>query len=482
MKNRIDAINTFPDETEKPVIKLSQRVRSVISVVIAGELDEAALRQLGEQVRDELLANPDITQAELGGVRNYEIGIGVPENQLQKYKLSIDEIAQAIRDTSIDMPAGGIKTRAGEILVRTKGRAYVQEDFERIVLRSDDSGTRLTLADIATVNDGFEEDPIFAEFNGKPAVTVRVSRVGHQSAIKISEIVKDYIASAQSRMPEGVKLTYWHDSSRRVSERLNTLTTSAMMGGVIVFTLLTLFLRIGVAVWVTLGIPIAFAGAFAVLPLLGVTINIISLFAFILMLGIVVDDAIVTGENIYSHLKMGKPGTVAAIEGTREVLVPVSFGVITTVVAFVPILFMPGFRGKIFAIIPAVVLPILLFSLVESKLILPAHLKHLKVGNRRREELGFFSRIQRSVADLMEIFTERVYAPVLEFCLRNRYLTFSLFVASFIVTLTLITTSRVGWTLLSQDSAGGGFGLAHHAAGEPGRRHDCEGRTDPRRG
>ncbi|MGI9240005.1 MAG: efflux RND transporter permease subunit [Verrucomicrobiales bacterium] len=446
VKNRIDAINTFPDETEKPVIRLSQRVRPVISVVIAGELDEGALRRIGEQVRDELLANPEITQAELGGVRNYEIGIEVSEKDLQKYRLTIDEVAQAIRNTSVDMPAGGIKTRAGEILVRTKGRAYVKEDFEKIVLRSDGSGTRLTLADIAMVNDGFEEDPIFSEFNGKPAVTVRVSRVGHQSAIKISELVKAYISEAQSRMPEGVDLTFWHDSSRRVSERLNTLTSSAMMGAIIVFILLTVFLRIGVAIWVTLGIPIAFAGAFAVLPLLGVTINIISLFAFILMLGIVVDDAIVTGENIYSHLKQGKSGTAAAIEGTREVLVPVSFGVITTVVAFVPILFMPGFRGKIFAIIPAVVLPILLFSLVESKLILPAHLKHLKVGNRRRDELGFFSRIQRSVADALELFTEKVYSPVLEFCLRNRYLTLSLFVASFIITLTLISTSRVGWT------------------------------------
>ena len=446
VKNRIDSINTFPDETEKPVIRLSQRVRSVISIVISGELGEDALRQLGEQVRDEILTRPEITQAELKGVRNYEIGIAVSENALQKYNLTLAQIAQAIRNTSVDLPAGGIKTRAGEVLVRTKGRAYYREDFERIVLRTADDGSRLTIGDIGTVNDGFEEDPIYSTFNGVPAVSVQISRVGDQSAIEIAQLVKDYITDAQARMPEGVSLTYWHDSARRVNERLGTLKGSAIMGGIIVFTLLTLFLRIGVALWVTIGIPIAFAGAFAVLPLIGVTVNVISLFAFILMLGIVVDDAIVTGESIFSHLKQGKPGTQAAIDGTREIVVPVSFGVITTVVAFVPILFMPGFRGKIFAIIPAVVLPILLFSLIESKLILPAHLKHLKVGNRRRSELGWFSRLQRSLADRLELFTEKVYAPVLNFCLRNRYATLSLFFAALWVVLTLIGTSRVGWT------------------------------------
>jgi len=446
VKNRIDAINTFPDETERPVIRLSQRIRSVISVVISGDLEEAELRRLGEQVRDEILTNPEVTQADLKGVRSYEISIEVSESTLQKYDLTLAEVAQAIRNTSVDMPAGGIKTRAGEVLVRTKGRAYVREDFEKIVLRSDDSGVRLTLGDVANVIDGFEEDPIYARFNGKPAVTVQISRVGDQSAIKISEMIKEYIDEAQARMPEGVELTYWHDSARRVEERLGTLKGGAIMGGIIVFVLLTLFLRIGVAVWVTLGIPIAFAGAFSVLPLLGVTVNVISLFAFILMLGIVVDDAIVTGESIFSHLKKGKSGTQAAIDGTNEVLVPVTFGVITTVVAFVPILFMPGFRGKIFAVIPAVVLPILLFSLIESKLILPAHLKHLKVANRKRNELGFFSRIQRRVADTLELFTEKVYSPVLDICLRNRYVTLSLFIASFAITIALIGTSRVGWT------------------------------------
>ncbi|MFT4550037.1 MAG: multidrug efflux pump subunit AcrB [Verrucomicrobiales bacterium] len=446
VKNRIDSINTFPVETEKPVIRLSERVRPVISLVVSGQLEEAALHRLGEQIRDEVLSSPEVTQAELKGVRAYEISIEVSENTLQKYGFTLSQISDAIRKSSVDMPAGGIKTSAGEVLVRTKGRAYVREDFERIVLRTNADGSRITIADIATVNDGFEEDPVFAQFDGKPAVTVQVSRVGNQSALKISQFIKDYIDEAQARMPEGVALTYWQDSARRVEGRLSTLKSSALIGGVIVFLLLTLFLRIGVATWVTLGIPIAFAGAFSVLPLLGVTVNIISLFAFILMLGIVVDDAIVTGENIYSHLKQGKSGTQAAIDGTNEVFVPVTFGVITTIVAFVPILFLPGFRGKIFAIIPAVVLPILVFSLIESKLILPAHLKHLKVGNRKREELGFFSRLQRRVADTLELVAEKVYAPALEFCLRNRYLTVSLFVAAFMIVFTLITTSRVGLT------------------------------------
>ena len=446
IKNRVDAINTFPAETEKPVISLAQPRGEVITVVISGEMNERDLRTLGEQIRDEIAALPRITQVSLGGVRPYEVAIEVSEQTLQRYGLTLGAVAQAIRNTSIDLPAGAIKTSAGEILLRTKGQAYVQADFENIVLITREDGTRLTLGDIASVNDGFEETPLFARFNGKPCVLVAVARVGDQNAITLANDVKNYLSERQASLPSGVQLNYWNDRSKIVIGRLNTLTNSALQGGVLVLLVLALFLRPLVAFWVCLGIPVAFMGAVALMPYLGVTINVISLFGFILVLGIVVDDAIVTGENVFTHLQRGKDGLSAAIEGTNEVAVPVVFGVLTTVVAFVPIMMIGGFRGKIFAQIPLIVIPVLLFSLVESKWILPAHLKHLRLKRRSGQSLSLLERIQRKFADGMEGFAARIYRPALDFALTHRYATLStfIFVAAFLFT--LLASNRILFT------------------------------------
>jgi len=443
VKNRVDAISTFPDNSERPTYGVVQFRREVISVVVAGELAEDALRLLGERVRDDLLALPQITQAELQAVRNHEIGIEIPEHMLDRYGLTFDAVVQAIQQSSVDRPAGSIKSDAGEILLRTKGQAYSREDFERITVRARADGSRLRLADIATVVDGFEEDPLYARFNGRSAVLIEVYRTGEQSAIEIGAAARRYVEEQKSNMPPGVTLDYWRDSSRIVALRLNTLLESAMLGGLLIFLLLALFLRFSVAAWVCIGIPISFMGALALMPVLGVTINLVSLFAFILVLGIVVDDAIVTGENIYTHLRRGDDRLESAIAGTREIAVPVTFGVLTTVAAFVPLLMIEGVRGQIFAQIPLVVIPVLLFSLVESKLILPAHMKHVRAREPRENPL---TSLQQRVANGLERFIHTFYQPLLRATLRRRYLALALFVGVSFIILSFVISGRYGFT------------------------------------
>lgn len=443
IKNRVDAINTFPVETEKPTINQAQRSAAVITVVLSGEMSEHDLKQLGELTRDEIANLPGITQVNMQGVRPYEIAIEISETVLQMHGLTLAQVAQAISNSSIDLPAGSIKTAGGDVLLRTKGQAYTGADFEKIVLITREDGTRLTLGDIASIDDGFEETPLFTRYNGKPCVLLTVARVGNQNAITVAETVKEYLATAQARLPDGVELSFWNDRSRIVKARLNTLISSAKTGAFLVILTLALFLRISVAFWVFLGIPISFAGSIALMPYLGVTFNMFSLFAFILVLGIVVDDAIVTGENIYTHLQNAEDGEQAAIVGTQEVATPVIFGVLTTVIAFLPLAMITGDRGKIFIQIPLIVIPVLLFSLIESKLILPAHLKHLKPGRPDPRKLNPILRFQRFFADGLEWFVDRVYRPLLEMAAHHRYSTLALFLGIAIVILGLVEGGRV---------------------------------------
>ena len=445
IKNRVDAINTFPMETERPVFSIEKRRREVISVVVAGIMPERELRQLGERVRDDLTILPEVTQVEMVEVRPYEVSIEISEKTLRKFGITFGTVTEAIRRSSIDLPAGAIKTQGGEILLRTKGQAYVQEDFEKIVAITREDGTHLTLGEIATIKDEFEEEPISASYNGEPCVMIDVYRVGDQSAIRISKAVKDYIESARATMPPGIKLTYWRDWAKIIRNRLDTLTKNGLQGFVLVLLVLTLFLRFKVAAWVCVGIPVSFLGAVALMPVFGVTVNIISLFAFILVLGIVVDDAIVTGENIYTHIQHGDQGTEAAITGTKEVAVPVTFGVLTTIAAFVPLLYMEGRFARFFAQIPLIVIPVMAFSLIESKLVLPSHLKHVKPVIDPNT-LPWLLRLQRMVADGLLWCVDNWYRPVLSACLKWRYATASVFIGAFIIIIALVKSGAVGFT------------------------------------
>jgi multidrug efflux pump subunit AcrB len=442
IKNRVDAISTFPADVERPSYQVVQFRREVISVVVAGALPEQDLRRLGELIRDDLTALPEISQADLVAVRPYEMSIEVDQHSLEQYDLGLDDIVRAIQRSSIDLPAGAIKTAGGEILLRTRGQAYDARQFARIPIRSNSDGSQLQLADLAQIRDGFDEDPLFALFNGHPAVLIEVYRSGDQSALQVGKAVRDYVAEKQTQLPPGISLDYWRDRSRVVKLRLNTLVNNAIQGGLLIFFALALFLRFSIAIWVCIGIPVSFMGALALMPLLGVTINLISLFAFILVLGMVVDDAIITGENIYSHIKKHGESVDAVILGAQEVAVPVTFGLLTTVAAFLPLLFMEGNRGPIFAQIPLIIIPVLCFSWVESKLILPAHLRHVHL---QKKKTGPLLRVQARVADGLEQFIQKLYRPVLKLALERRLLTFAIFTAALLIIVSFVVSGRYGY-------------------------------------
>ena len=441
IKTRVDAINTFPAEAEHPVVSQVQRNREVISVVLSGALDEKELRALGTTVRDELLLLPGITQVFLESVAPFEISIEIAEQTLRRYNLTLAQVAAAVKKSSVDLSGGVIKTMGGEIVLRSKGQAYSTEEFAAIPIRTTSDGVRLLLGDIATIKDGFDQTPIKVRFNGENALLIEVYRIGKQNAIQVAGQVKSYIKTKNGELPSGVQLNFWKDRSRIVKARLQTLGNSALQGGVLVAILLSLFLRPAIAFWVCIGIPVTFLGALWTMPYQGVTLNLISLFAFITVLGILVDDAIVTGENIYTHLQKGTDPVTAATIGTKEVSIPVTFGVLTTMAAFYPLMMIEGTRGQIFGQIPAIVIPVLFFSLIESKLILPAHLKHLK--RQREESLGLVARTQQAVANGFERAVLRFYRPFLDRCLNNPLLTLSVATAVLIVVASVVFS---GWT------------------------------------
>lgn len=458
VKSAVDAITTFPTEARPPRVRRPQRRERVITVVIAGDLSEWDMKKLSEQIRDEITNLPGISLAELLATRPYEIGIEVSPSKLDQYGFTLSQVSSAIRSSSINLSAGNIKALSGDIRLRAQNQAYHQSDFENIVLRADDQGSRLTLADIATVTDGFDEIPVESRHNGNRAVAVNVFRTGNQSAVAVGQAVRDYILEAQTRMPEGVTLTHWNDDSQRIAQRLDTLKDSAIMGFLLVIAVLSLFLRPYLAFWVALGIPVAFAGAFLIMPIAGVTINLITLFAFILVLGIVVDDAIVTGENVFAHMQQGKAPLDAAISGTKEVSVPVTFGILTTIAAFYPLTVMSGWRGNMFAQIPLVVIPVLLFSLVESKLILPAHLRYCKnigQGQQSRGALNILQKTQRRIADSLETIVKRIYLPSLRILLHHRYATLAAFIGLLAIYLGLIISDTLPyryWPRIPRDT------------------------------
>ncbi len=447
IKSRVDAINNFPVEAEKPVISLATRRREVISVAIAGSYSEKEIRTMAEQVRDDLSRTPGITQVELDSVRNYEIAIEVSEDRLRQYGISLKQVADTIAKSAQDISAGTIKAEGGEILIRSKGKAYDREQFENIVVLTRPDGSQVQVKDIARVVDGFEETALRSRFNGKLAAFVDVYRVGDQSAIDVADKVKAYVAKRQAGLPKGVELSVWRDRSKIVKKRLQTLTNNAIQGGILVLLLLTLFLRPYIAFWVFFGIPVSFMGAFVSMSYFGVTLNVMSLFAFLLVLGIVVDDAIVTGENVYTHLRHAESGLDAAINGTKEVAIPVTFGVLTTIAAFLPLGFVEGARGQMFAQIPIVVVPILIFSLIESKFVLPAHLKHIKLRSEKQSK-GRLELFQARFADGFEHAILKYYQPFLRIALHNKWSTVIVFCGILLLMVTLVVTGYTRFTFM----------------------------------
>ena len=416
IKSNVDAITTFPAETEKPIIRELTTRQQVVDIAVAGDTDELTLKRVAERVRDELTALPEITQAEVVGARPYEISIEVSETALRRHGLRFDDVADAVRRSSLDLPGGAVRAESGEILLRTIGQAYGRQDYENLVLLTRPDGTRLMLEDVATVIDGFAETDESARFDVAPAVLVSVYRTGDQRVLEIADAVERYVERAEGTLPAGLTLTIWQDQSEALDSRLSLLLRNGFGGFVLVFVSLALFLDLRLAFWTSLGIPISFLGAIWLMPAFDVSINVMSLFAFILVLGIVVDDAIVVGENIHTHQQRHGEGMKGAIEGAREISRPIIFAVLTTMAAFMPMLFVPGPLGKVFMVIPLIVIPCLFFSLVESLMILPAHLSHMS----RRKGRGPWRRFQGLFTSGLAWVTQRLYKPALEFGLRWR--------------------------------------------------------------
>ena len=450
IKSEIDRITTFPEDAEKPVIsKLSNR-REVISVVVHGDSSEKVLREQAEQIRDELLELDNITQVDLSGVRPFEITVEIPEATLQRYQLTLEQVANRIRAASIDLPAGSIETSGGEILLRTKERRYWGPEYADIVILGQADGSEVRLGDIANVIDGFADNNTYARFDNQPAAMVKVFRIGDQKPTEISQQVIDYVERKQQQLPDSLQLSIWNDTSEIFNSRMGLLQKNAVIGLVLVLVILGLFLEIRLAGWVMLGIPISFLGTLLFMPWLDVSINMVSLFAFILALGILVDDAIVVGENIYDHRQQGKPYGKAAVDGALEVAVPVVYAILTTVAAFVPLIFVEGMMGKFIKVIPVIVIALLLASLVESLFVLPAHLSGGKPRPGNGGLLGRIDRIRKLFGRGLEKFVNGPYLWLLKLNLNYRYASLAVGITMLILTVGVVKNGLVKFSFMPE--------------------------------
>ncbi|MBR9793939.1 MAG: efflux RND transporter permease subunit [Gammaproteobacteria bacterium] len=436
VKSQVDAIPSFPGNTEKPIVYRTKFQQDVLWIAVYGDASERELKEFAKNLRDDVANLPGISNVQVVGDRDYEISIEMSEYTLQKYDLTFSEVVNAVRQSSVDLPGGAIKSDNGNILLRTKGQAYTGWEFAQIVLLTRADGSRLTLGDIATIDDGFVEDPQYAMFDNQPAVNVRVKAVGDQNALEISKEVNQYLAKNKKDFPAHIKADAWGDSSFYLADRLNMMLENMFWGGVLVFLVLSLFLKIKLAFWVMVGLPVCFLGTLMVLPMegLGVSINMLSLFAFILVLGIVVDDAIIMGESAYSEIDAKGHSTDNVIAGVKKVAMPATFGVLTTIAAFSPMLMVSGPFGVIWKTIGLVVIVCLTFSLIESKLILPAHLAHMRLKPYDPAKANRFQRFRDFFSEGIKSFIKNIYAPLLVKAVKARYVTLAAFVSMLILT------------------------------------------------
>ncbi|MDP7040284.1 MAG: efflux RND transporter permease subunit, partial [Myxococcota bacterium] len=425
VKNAVDRITSFPEDIERPVVSLAQIRNQVMSLVVAGDVSEKVLRGLAEEIRDELLQNPKITLAELAAVRPYEVSVEVSKENLRAYGLSLEEIAARVRRASVEIAGGTVKSESGEVLLRTDERRLSADEYGAVALRSLPGGSKLELKDISTIKDGFAENDQRSTFNGKSAAMIKIFRVGDQTPIEIAALVKTYMADKMEKLPEGIELAIWGDRSKMYEERVDLLMRNAYLGLLLVILVVGLFLEVRLAFWITLGIPICFIGALNLLPGFGVSINMISLFGFIVTLGIVVDDAIIVGEAIYRRREEGLGRLDAAIMGVKDVAQPVVFAVLTTIVAFMPMLFVPGISGKFFKNIPVVVIAVLILSLIESLLILPAHLAHTRKG-KGSVFVERLNQVQAKFSARLHIFIMGPFTNWVRWSTSNTFLTIAL--------------------------------------------------------
>jgi multidrug efflux pump subunit AcrB len=448
IEDRISSILNFPDDLEKPSVSKFEDISWVTGVAVSGPLDEFQRKELGQEIRDELLELSQVKKVILWGVDDYEISIEVKEQRLRELNMTLAEVAKAVRESSLDLPAGMIRSDSGNILVRTEGKAYSGEQFENLVLRSYADGSQLLISDVATVRDTFQESSTFVHFDKESAVTLGIFSLEDQNLLAIDEAVKSYIEKKSETLVDGLTIEQFEPLSFHLRGRLDMMLSNLAMGAILVAVVLTLFLNVQVGFWVLLGIPVSFLGAFWLMPInpYPVTVNVLSLFAFIMVLGIVVDDAIVIGESIYTEAQQkaakvlgnDKNGVFTAriedvIEGAKKVAIPSTIGVLTTMAAFAPMLFIGGVVAGFQEAIAVVVILCLIFSLIESKLILPAHLVGMKIGGVSQSRFKFIGKMQAQVDKALKHFIANKYQPALAYCLKRRYLTVSFFLGLLII-------------------------------------------------
>ena len=447
IKQEVDRIRSFPDDAEEPQVSLVARRREVLNIQLYGNTTEAALRETAEQVRDRLLQDPEITQIDLSGARDLEIHVNVPQEKLRAYKLTLDDIARTIDAASTDVPGGAVETDGGDILLRVTDRRDWANEFARIPIISASDGTVVRLEDIATVREAFEDSNRFATYNGQRSIGLDVYRVGAQTPVGVSRAVRNAMTEIEADITEGIDWDINRDRSEIYEQRLNLLLKNAGIGLCLVLLLLGLFLEFKLAFWVTMGIPISFLGGLLFLPALGVSINIVSMFAFIVALGIVVDDAIVAGENIYEYRQRGHGMIKAAILGARTVAIPITFAILTNIVAFMPLYFVPGVMGKIWKAIPVVVITVFAISLVEALFILPAHLAHTR-STPASKLTARLHEWQQNFSAKVSNFIDSRYRPLLKLSIRWRGLTVAIGMAVLMIILSYVMSGRIGMILM----------------------------------
>lgn len=438
----VDAIDSFPEDAGKPRVEELKPTEHALTLVLSGPTDIGTLRRLGEALRDEILDLPAVTRVELVGAPAQEVAIEVSERALRRHAIGFDDVAAAVRRSSLDLPGGLLRGAESEILLRTDGRALRGADFADLVLLSREDGTLLRLGDVASVVDGVSEDSIAKRLDGQPAVLIRVLQAEDQDLFRIAEPVHAVVERTRRRLPEGIQLLVWNDYSEHLRERLDLLLDNARSGLVLVLLTLLLFLPFRLAAWVSLGIPVAFLGAIAVLPVFDVTINTMSVFAFLVTLGLVVDDAIVVGESIAARREEEPSPLRAAVDGVREVALPVSLAALTTMVAFLPIFFVPTVVGRTARELPIIVIACLLFSLLECLFVFPAHLAHHGEGGARPRQPGLAA-LQSASQSALRGFVEHAYLPAIEFTLRWRYAVAAAALAILLLSASLLLGGRV---------------------------------------
>ncbi|NCD33111.1 MAG: efflux RND transporter permease subunit [Spartobacteria bacterium] len=443
IQQAVDRITTFPEESEQPQVTLLTRDMEIITLVLSGTMGDVTLRNLAEEVRDRLLESKDIVRVELGNIKPLEISVEISETALRKYNLTLNDIAGRLRAAALDIPAGGVKTDSGEILVRVKDRRDLGSEFMQIPVVTGADGVQVLLSDLAIVNDGFEDADTVSTYNGETAIHLTIYRVGNQTPIQVAGAARSIMKDLQQELPPSVHINVLYDLSTIFKQRMSLLLRNGAFGLILVVALLGLFLEMRLAFWVMMGIPISFLGAILFMPMMDLSINMVSMFAFIIALGIVVDDAIVVAEEVYYKFQHGTDPITAGISGAKAVAMPVTFSVLTNCITFLPMLLVPGVMGKIFRIIPIIVISVFLLSLLESLFILPSHLAHSMGGKRRG--LGLF--LHNKQQTFSHWFVKQIrlkYGPVLAVTLHFRYVTVACALAVLILTIGFVSGKRIG--------------------------------------